>query len=75
MKSIEVEQNPEKPTAGPRLENWTYAGSGLCGRIYNDPRFPDGEVVYTSRVMEQGEGWAQTRNTRYVLGNPFRGQS
>src|SRR5690242_6102455 len=64
-------KKPEPPT-GPILKGWRRIFGGcLTGRIYNDPRrrFPDGEVVTTSRVewLNEEAGLAQTRNTLYLL--------
>jgi hypothetical protein len=58
----------------PRLENWyLFAGDKLVGNVYDDEqkRFEDGEQIRTSTVTEMGEGFAQTRNTRYTLGQPY----
>lgn len=61
-----------------RLENWYFDGVALSGVVYGHPRsaeLPDGTFVRTSRVVEWGDGvlpaWAQTHNTRYVLGEPY----
>lgn len=58
--------------AGPLLKNWSPYGTSACGDIYHDPqgRFPDGTFVITSTVVERGDGWLQTKNTRYLLGSP-----
>ena len=46
----------------------------INGTIYDDEegRFPDGSEISTSTVQELNlnEGYAQTRNTRYTLGEP-----
>lgn len=68
---------------GALLEDWYFTrGVGfakstdgvfwICGKIYNDDRFPDGAEVRTSRVttIKDDLSESQTRNTRYVLGEP-----
>lgn len=64
----------EQPKA-PRLDPWhrfTLPGQPqrVRGRIYDDHRgrFADGTWIYTSRVVDIGPGWLQTRNTFYILG-------
>lgn len=53
----------------PRLEDWALiAGDRLTGRVYDDPRFSDGEHITTSPVLLLGRKAAATRTTRYRLG-------
>lgn len=55
----------------PRLENWRFIQADLiCGQVYDDPRFTDGEVIVTSRVasLDEKTGEATTKNTQYQLG-------
>lgn len=58
----------------PRLENWRVVQSDLLvGQVFDDPRFPDGEVIWTSRVvrLDRDTGKAYTKNTEYLLGAPY----
>lgn len=53
------------------LEHWVLVGNRLCGRIYNDDRFPDGEIIHTTPVMGFDEVFmtAKTKTgTLYNLG-------
>lgn len=53
----------------PRLEDWCLvAGDRLSGRVYDDPRFEDGEHITTSPVLLLSNHAAATRTTRYRLG-------
>jgi len=68
----------------PRLENWSIICNDdpylapelrtvrLAGYIYDDEkcRFKDGDPVATSSLREFNytKGYAQTRNTKYILG-------
>lgn len=63
-----------------RLENWSLEESPidperrvLWGNVYGHPRFEDGTLVRTSRVVEANveERWAKTLNTDYTLGISF----
>ena len=45
----------EKPVKGKRV----------MARVYNDTRFPDGEIIYTSSIQSMGPTFVQTKNTRY----------
>lgn len=69
----------------PRLEEWSVIvypnnpyqapelwAKRLSGRIYEDERFKDGEIIITTKVLELNlkESYAQTKNTRYELGKP-----
>ena len=49
----------------------------LYGEIYDDEqgRFEDGKQVSTSSIQELNldEGYAMTRNTKYILGKPDEG--
>jgi hypothetical protein len=61
----------------PRLENWTiirvHNGIVLHGEIHDDEkgRFKDGKNIRTSLVvgLNEEENYAQTKNTKYILGN------
>lgn len=62
---------PEPPAdlPQPRLEQWSLlAGDRLTGRIYDDPRFADGERITTSPVLLLSNHTATTRTTTYSLG-------
>jgi hypothetical protein len=67
----------------PRLEVWSFVTvnnspyhapeqgfAAIKARVYDDPRFPDSCYITTSRptAMSIKEGWVQTKNTRYQLG-------
>jgi hypothetical protein len=57
----------------PRLEDWFLTDNDLLfGRVYDDPRFPDGTIVRTTRVVEldHATGTARTKFTNYILGKP-----
>lgn len=57
----------------PRLENWSVIGKRLIGHVFDDARFSDGDLVYTTEIisinLEQYS--AQTKNTLYNLGKPY----
>lgn len=67
----------------PRLENWylsqrptspyqapEVAPYCVVGRIYNDPRFNDGEIITTGTIKNAfGKGF-NTSRTNYELGQP-----
>lgn len=60
---------------GPLLEQWSIIENGinqkiLTGVIFNDHRFADGTIIYTTPIKEISEekGRAMTRNTKYLLG-------
>ena len=62
-----LQQVAQRP---PLLSPWALHPYGvLIGRVFNHPRLSDGKVIVTSTVvvMNEAEGWAQTRNTRYQL--------
>ncbi len=57
--------------AQPRLEDWCLiAGDRLSGRVYDDPRFEDGEHITTSPVLLLSNYAAATCTTHYRLGRP-----
>jgi hypothetical protein len=60
----------------PRLEKWQLINNHLYGEIFSDEknRFEGGTSVKTSSVEEIDEvtGFAQTRNTRYELGEKLK---
>lgn len=56
-----------------RLENWSRFGEQLVGEVYGHPRFEDGEVVRTSRVLKMDDKVAETMNTDYTLGEQAHG--
>lgn len=68
IKDRPIEEMVEDEQHSPRLDPWHPCGLRIHGCIYDDPRFPDGTWVRTSVVISQGAGWAQTKNTFYVLG-------
>ena len=55
------------------MSNWELACMGdwfqLRGNVVNDDRFPDGDMVYTSRVLRVDfeKGIAETKNTIYRI--------
>ena len=58
-----------------RLEKWfigkSYNGGDMIyGYVYDNPRFPDGDFVHTSRVVELDANlkWCKTLNSTYELG-------
>jgi len=65
------------------LEDWSVIGLSvnpykppeqkvihLMGRVYNHPRYEDGEDVLTSMVMHAEGREVITLNTKYLLGKP-----
>lgn len=61
-----------KPEA--RIENWIHVGGVLFGNVknhYRQEEFNPDSGQRTSRVQRynEAEGWAETRNTFYILGN------
>jgi len=44
----------------------------IIGGVYDHPAHSDGTVITTTYVRQMNalEGWALTRNTRYILGKP-----
>ena len=61
---------PQAPAGrSPRLEHWSLiAGDRLTGRIYDDPRFTDGERITTGPVLLLSNHTAATCTTTYELG-------
>ena len=65
-----------------RLENWSVTGSAdlytpperqsrrLQGEVYDNPKFEDGERIYTSLIMVVDGNVISTRNSVYTLGEP-----
>lgn len=58
-----------------RIENWFLIAGSLYGNVYDHPRFDDGTLVQTGKVItEPGEEPAkegdtlETHNTNYTLG-------
>ncbi|QIG68142.1 hypothetical protein EVB55_207 [Rhizobium phage RHph_Y68] len=67
-----------QPEYDARLESWYVLpmNSGICGKIQDDKkrRFQDGDVVYTTRVVEgnvEAYKVIRTRNSTYLLGKPY----
>lgn len=56
----------------PHLENWTRWDRVILGNVFNRPPFPDGELIYTSRVIWLKGDRVQTKNTLYTLGKEGR---
>ena len=64
----------------PRIDEWAIVGvfspyqapecreMRMTGKVYNHPRFSDGEVVTTSRVVSSSGTTVETYNTTYDLG-------
>jgi len=64
----------------PRIEDWAIVGEAnpyqapelremrITGKVYNHPRFDDGEVVTTSPVLASAGNTVETQNTTYDLG-------
>lgn len=50
---------------------WEKRGDRLVGRVIGHPRFSDGELVTTSRLLNFNELSAETLNTNYLLGARF----
>ena len=57
-----------KPVA--RIENWTECYGCLIGHIISHPRQNEFErpLQMTTKIVDRGEGWVETENTRYILG-------
>lgn len=57
-----------------RIENWVRVGDVICGEIYEDSkgRFVDGHLIVTSRIVSVKDDIAETVNTVYKLGVPYR---
>ena len=55
-----------------KIENWGITGNSLCGNVYGNPNFNDGDFVVTSAIskVEKLDGIVQvyTRNSVYELG-------
>lgn len=70
---IEIgEFRKEKPTV--RIENWEeqclFGFSILKGNVYGHPKCPDGQLVWTSKIVSEDFPYSvETENTIYVLGN------
>lgn len=58
-----------------RIENWVRVGDVIYGEIFEDSkgRFEDGEGIVTSRLVSVKDDIAETVNTVYKLGVPYRG--
>lgn len=58
-----------------RIENWVSVGDVIYGEIFEDSkgRFKDGDGIVTSRLVSVDGDIAQTVNTVYKLGVPYRG--
>lgn len=64
-----------KPNA-PKIEEWFITTHGystpsiVCGKIYHDPRWPDGTLITTGTIqdIDPEATWVQTRRTYYTLG-------
>jgi hypothetical protein len=54
------------------IDDWSEAYGCLIGKVGNHPRQDDFHrpVQMTSQIVDRGEGWVETMNTRYILGNP-----
>lgn len=56
-----------------KIVNWGVTGNSICGEVYGNPNFNDGDYVVTSAVSkvvrEDGQLVCYTRNSRYVLEN------
>ena len=46
-------------------------GNKLVGNIYGHPKFEDGSFIITSEIVHMNGEIATTRNSKYVLMNPF----
>ena len=60
-----------------RLENWSYVGDRLLGKVYDHPFHGNGIEVQTSTVLSPPDsikegGEVETRNTIYTLGKTYR---
>ena len=59
-----------------RLENWSYVGDRLLGRVHDHPYHIEGIEVQTSMVLSPPDavregGKVETKNTIYTLGKPY----
>lgn len=59
-----------------RLEDWSYVGDRLLGKVFGHPYHTDGIEVQTSTVLSPPDsvkegGEVETRNTIYTLGKPY----
>lgn len=66
--------NKNKPRV--KLHHWMLVGNPedgqmLTGYPTGHPHLRDGELIYTSRVVEVRENEIETRNTIYELGIPL----
>jgi hypothetical protein len=56
-----------------KIVNWGVTGNSICGEVYGNPSFNDGDFVVTSAiskvVREDEQTVCYTRNSRYVLEN------
>jgi hypothetical protein len=56
-----------------KIVNWGVTGNSICGEVYGNPNFDDGDFVVTSAiskvVREDGQTVCYTRGSRYVLEN------
>lgn len=54
-----------------QLNNWheVPGSNALIGEVYGHPRYRDGEQVRTSPILERGDGYVITAQTKYILGN------
>ncbi len=62
----------EHKEPAPRLDPWRWhphRPGSLYGVVYGHLHLEDGKLITTTRVRSHGSGWAQTRNTFYVLGS------
>lgn len=54
-----------------KIVNWGVTGNSICGEVYGNPNFNDGDYVVTSAVSkvvrEDEQLVCYTRNSRYVL--------
>jgi len=57
-----------------RLEKWfiskVMGGEMIYGYVYDNPKFPNGEFIHTSRIVELDSNfkWVKTLNSTYELG-------
>jgi hypothetical protein len=56
------------------INNWQYSLGGLVGSVSDHPRQNEFHSLYQrtspiARMDDENEGWAETRNTFYILGN------
>jgi len=70
-------------TTEARIEDWSIVGSAfqspelrqmqITGKVYNDPRFIDGEPITTSAIRASAGCRVETQNTIYNLGRMSEG--